>query len=169
MQAPATQRPRYGEQGFSLVELVIVVIIIGIIAAIAIPRLSRGSEGANASALKQDLLVLNKAIDLYAAEHLGRFPDAAKVQDQLLLYTDEQGNTSPTPTSTHIFGPYLRKIPPAPAGEAPGSTKLSATDAADVGWLYRVGRGRIYLNRSAAIDFDKEDDALNRLIEKVGP
>ena len=169
MQATATKRPRHVARGFSLVELVVVVIIIGIIGAVAIPRLSRGSDGANKSALKQDLLVLNKAVDLYAAEHLGKYPDAAKVEDQLLLYTDEQGNTSATPTSTHIFGPYLRKIPPAPAGEAPGSTKLSATDAVDVGWLYRAGRGRIYLNRSDAIDFDKEDDALNRLIDGVLP
>ena len=143
--------------GFSLIELIIVVVIIGTIGAIAIPRLSRGSEGASASALKQDLAVLNKAVDLYAAEHGGSYPRAADVQNQLLLYTDKHGNTSATPTATHIYGPYLRKIPPAPAGEAPGSTVLSATDAATVGWLYVPARGRIYLNRNDPIDVSKEE------------
>ncbi len=155
-----TTKPR----GFSLIELIIVVVIIGVIGAIAIPRLSRGTEGANTSKLKQDLAVLNKAVELYAAEHGGEYPSATNVENQLLLYTDKQGNTSATPTATHVFGPYLRKVPPAPAGEAPGSTVISAIDAGDVGWLYAPVRGRIYLNRVNAIDFSREDELLNNLI-----
>ncbi len=155
-------------RGFSLVELVIVVVILGVIAAIAIPRLSRGSEGAATSAVKHNLAILNKAVDLYAAEHGNQYPRAAKVSEQLLMYTDAQGNTSAVPTSTHVFGPYLRKIPPAPAGEAPGSTKLSAVDAPDVGWLYVASRGRIYLNRGTAVDTNSEDTALNNVLQNMG-
>jgi len=160
--------PAFATRGFSLIELVIVVVIIGIIAAIAIPRLSRGASGASASAVKHDLIVLNKALDVYAAEHDGAFPDAAKVQQQLLQYTDAQGDVSATRTNTHIYGPYLRKIPAAPAGEAVGSTKLSGTDAADVGWLYNQTHGRIYLNRTTAVDDTKEDTALSRLRNVLG-
>ncbi|MFN3166844.1 MAG: prepilin-type N-terminal cleavage/methylation domain-containing protein [Phycisphaeraceae bacterium] len=157
--APSVRNTR----GFSMIELVIVVVIIGVISAIAIPRLSRGADGATTSALKHDLIVLNKALDVYAAEHGGNFPDSANVEQQLLQYTDAQGNVSATPTTTHIYGPYLRKVPAAPAGEAPGSTKLSGTDAPDVGWLYNENHGRIYLNRVAAVDTNKEDTVLGRL------
>ena len=133
-------------RGFSLVELVIVVVIIGIIGAIAIPRLSRGSEGATEAAITQNTAVINRALEHYAAEHRGSYPTPALVQQQLTQYTDAAGNVSATRTSTHIYGPYIRSIPPAPAGEAPGSTKISVVDAADVGWLYHATEGRVELN-----------------------
>ena len=62
-------------RGFSLIELVIVVVIIGIIAAIAIPRMSRGTAGAADSALGGNLNVLRNAIELFATEHGGKFPE----------------------------------------------------------------------------------------------
>ena len=163
-------RPHHGRRllGFSLIELVIVIVIIGIIGAIAIPRISRGAEGASESAFQQDLAVMNKAIDLYAAEHGGSFPDASQVMQQLLYYTDARGDVSLTPTTTHVFGPYLRAIPPAPAGESPGSTVLSATDGPMVGWLYNPTYGRVYLNRETVIDASKEDSFLSRIIKGVG-
>jgi prepilin-type N-terminal cleavage/methylation domain-containing protein len=168
MTRPRVCNPASALRGLSLIELVIVVVIIAIIAAVAIPRLSRGAGGASASAVKHDLTVLNKALDVYAAEHQGTLPDGAKVQQQLLLYTDAQGNTSATRSSTHIYGPYLRRIPAAPAGQAVGSTTLSASDGDDVGWLYNPTHGRIYLNRDTAIDDTKEDTALSRLRNVLG-
>ena len=168
MQLPMSSRTRHARCGFSLIELVIVVVVIGVIGAIAIPRLSRGADGANSSALKHDLIVMNKAVDVYAAEHNGRYPDAADVQDQLLKYTDRNGAVSNTPTATHLYGPYLRKIPPAPAGQSPGSTVLSATDTGDVGWLYNEANGRIYLNRGTVQDTTQEDTVLGRLRDTLG-
>ena len=67
-------RPR---PAFSLIEVVMVIVILGVIAAIAIPRLSRGSQGAAEAACTRDVQVIQKAIDLYAAEHNGAFPGAA--------------------------------------------------------------------------------------------
>jgi len=136
-------------RGFSMLELVVVVVIIGIIAAVAIPRLSRGSAGAADSALSSDLAVLRNGIDLYSAEHNGTFPAAATAANQLTQYTDEVGAISATRDATHIYGPYVRKMPPLPVGLRKGKTGIAAADANDVGWIYGATTGDIRANCSA--------------------
>lgn len=154
------QRIPSNSRGFSLLELVIVVVILGIIGAIAIPRLSRGSEGADDAKLKQDLAVLNKAVDLYAAEHNGEYPTAADGPAQLTQYTDIDGNVSATKTAPYIYGPYLREAPPAPSGPRKGERGMGLADAPGIGWIYNPAHGRIYLNRGVVVDTTKEDEAL---------
>ena len=152
--------------GFSLVELVIVVVIIGVIAAIAVPRISRGAKGAGESALRADLAAMRNAIDLYAAEHTGDFPDLpeANFVAQLTTFTDDSGGTSATKDSDFRYGPYLRAIPPLPvAGDAAllggekGDAGVGVADALGVGWLYTAINGAIVANTGTA-----EDDALTR-------
>ncbi len=104
--------------GFSLLEVVIVVAIIAILAAIGIPRMSRGAKGANDSALTGDLSTLRNAVDLYGAEHVGVLPTDPNTQ--LVKYTDVSGATSATKDATHIYGPYVRTIPPLPVGAREG-------------------------------------------------
>jgi len=140
------------KRGFSLLELVIVVVIIGIIAAIAIPRMSRGTAGAADSALAGDLAVLRNAIDLFAAEHGGKFPTLANIEGQLTQYTDDSHTTAPVASkdATHIYGPYLRKIPPLPVGANKGKTTFTdtvpAATTADAGWYYNEDTGEIRAN-----------------------
>jgi len=148
----------HGNKGFSLLELVVVVVIIGIIAAVAIPRMSRGSAGAADAALSGNLAVLRNAIDMYAAEHTGTFPTAADAADQLTKYTDSAGNTADTRDSTHLYGPYVRKIPPLPVGAAKGSTGIAEKTGAGVGWIYNATTGDITSNTT-----DKEKDATEKL------
>lgn len=137
-------------QGFSLIELVIVVVIIGIIGAIAIPRLSRGAEGAGDSALKGDLAVMRNAIDLYATEHQGDYPALATIEAQLTQYTNAAGATSATKTSTHIYGPYLRKVPALKVGDQAGNAGFTATPETDgFGWVYTAASGTIVANTAA--------------------
>jgi len=81
--------------GFSLIELVIVIVILAVLAVVVLPRLNRGSRSAGASALKRDLIALRSAIELYAAEHDGKYPDANIVL-QLTGYSDTTG------TNTHL-------------------------------------------------------------------
>lgn len=111
-----TSRRNHRMLAFSLVELVMVVTIIGIISAIAVPRMTTANANATAAYLEATLNNVRKAMDMYFAEH-GRFPghrpgtsqvDHAKFLDQLTQYSDANGNTSPTPGSGHIYGPYLR-------------------------------------------------------------
>ena len=150
--------------GFSLIELVIVVVIIGIIAAIAIPRLSRGSAGAADSALSGNLAVLRSAIDLYSTEHGGTYPALATFEAQMTQYSDAAGGTSATKTATHIYGPYLRKLPTLPVGPTgykntttvvDGSTGTPGT--ATGAWFYNATTGDIKANL-----VDAQVDAANK-------
>ena len=138
---------RGNRSGFSLIELVIVVVIIGIIAAIAIPRMSRGSEGAADAALQQNLSLLRNAIDMYEQEHNGKKPEFTKFKDQMLGYSDLNGNTSATKTTTHYLGPYLRSIPNATVGNNKGQNGVASADptAADTvtAWVYTESNGNI--------------------------
>lgn len=142
-------------RAFSLLELVIAVAIIAIIAAIGIPRLSRGTKGAADSALSGNLAMLRNAIDIYAAEHTGSYPTEDDIGDQLTQYTDKDGNTNTTKTTTYIYGPYVRSIPPLPVGAEKGSTGIAATaDANDTGWIYTASSGDIKANTT---DSEKDD------------
>jgi type II secretory pathway pseudopilin PulG len=132
-------------------EVVIVVAIIAILAAIGIPRMSRGSKGATDSALSGDLAVLRNAIDLYATEHGGTFPTAANINEQLTQYTDASGGTG-AKDATHIYGPYMRSIPPLPVGAKKGGAKIAALDGTDVGWIYVQSTGAINANTTTEAD-----------------
>jgi prepilin-type N-terminal cleavage/methylation domain-containing protein len=139
------------EKGFTLLEVVLVVAILAVLAAIGIPRLSRGSGGASDAALEADTETLQKAIDLYAAEHHGQYPDTDSIADQLTQYTDMMGRALAANDSTHIYGPYLRTIPPLPVGRRKGSNKIAAADAEDVGWIYTQITGEIRANTGMSI------------------
>jgi len=141
-------------RAFSLLEVVIVVAIIAVLATIAIPRMSRGAKGANDSAVSGDLAVLRNAIDLYATEHGGTYPAVATITDQLTKYTNIDGATSSTKTTTHIYGPYIRNVPPLPVGVRKGQTGIAAADANDVGWIYTASSGTITANTTAS---EKDD------------
>ena len=154
-----------GRPGFSLLELVIVVVIIGIIAAIAIPRMSRGTAGAADSALSGDLAVLRSAIDLFGAEHDGKYPKLAAIVDQLTKYTDSSNTTAAVDTrdKDHPFGPYLRTVPKLPVGSNKGLATFSGTtpvgtDAA--GWYYNETTGEIRANL-ADTELDATDTKYN--------
>jgi prepilin-type N-terminal cleavage/methylation domain-containing protein len=138
-------------RGFSLIELVIVVVIIGIIGAIAVPRMSRGTKGASDSALSANLRVLRDAIDLFATEHGGQYPEGADLDAALLAYSGSRiDDLSPTKTATQIYGPYLRAIPKLPVGLNKGKTGFTSTaPGATVdnnGWYYNQTTGEVRAN-----------------------
>jgi prepilin-type N-terminal cleavage/methylation domain-containing protein len=145
--------------GFSLVELVIVIVIIGIIAAIAVPRIGRGAKGATESAVRANLATLRNAIDLYAAEHNGKFPasdvgdDDVVFIDQMTKRTDLAGGVGTT--AAHKFGPYLRVgLPPLPVGPNAGPSGITVgavaptvdETATTIGWVYDNTTGELIAN-----------------------
>ncbi len=140
------KRHTYPRRGFSLLEVVIVVAIIAILAAIGIPRMSRGAKGASDAALTGDLATLRNAIDLYAAEHTGAFPTVTDINTQLTQYTNIDGVVSATKDTTHIYGPYMRSIPPLPVGGKKGNAKIADANGPAVGWLYTSTDGTIKAN-----------------------
>lgn len=152
--------------GFSLVELVVVIVIIGIIAAMAIPRLSRGAAGAGDSVVLGNLSIVRNAINLYAAEHAGKFPghDSGVMQDHLTKYSSAAGATSSTKSSTYKYGPYLLAIPPCPVGSptSPTGVLIDSTNsppqvntAGGEGWVYNPTTGEFLINSTATDETGK--------------
>ena len=144
------KRRRPQNKAFSLLELVIVVAIIAVIAAIGIPRLSRGARGAADSAVIRDLGVLRHAIYFFAAEHGDTYPTVADITEQLTQYTDASGDAQATKDTTHIYGPYLWRVPPLPVGVRKGATGIAANDGPGVGWIYDESDGTIKANTTAS-------------------
>jgi len=156
-------------KAFSLLELIIVIVIIGLIAAIAIPRMSRGTAGAADAALSGDLAALRNAIEMFAAEHGGKFPTLDGIEAQLTQYTDDSNTSEPVLAKdrNHTFGPYLQAIPPLPVGVCRGNSKVTGqtppgTDLA-AGWVYNQTTGQVRANCA-----DTETDSRDRKYSDYG-
>lgn len=148
--------------GFSLVELVVVIVILGLIAAIAVPRYTKGSKDAQANAVLQTLEVVRGAIDHYFAEH-GKYPgydpsNGAPADtwfiNQLTQFSDEAGDVSRMPTSTHIYGPYLREPFPTNPFNDKSNVRVRATSSTAIaknisGWIASLDNGEFVLNTDA--------------------
>ena len=137
------------QRGFTLVELLIVVIILAILAAIVIPQFSSATVDAQESALDSNLNGLRSAIELYKAQHNGKFPgdvitaatctggtkgtgtagQAQLVIEQLTMYTDASGGTCDRSVTAEkmVLGPYLRKGFPAEPINNKGSIAAEIT------------------------------------------
>lgn len=128
---------RTGEQGFTLVELLIVVIILAILAAIVVPQFASTTDDARSSSADSTLAGLRAAIDLYYQQHNNTYPGSITAVptaacagtagagtatggagatattafiEQLTLYTDSSGGACSIADATnHRFGPYLKK------------------------------------------------------------
>ena len=62
------RRGALGEDGFTLLEMLLVICIIGVLAAVAVPKFSQSMTLANTSKIQADLSTLNTAVGLYRAE-----------------------------------------------------------------------------------------------------
>jgi general secretion pathway protein G len=68
-------KPRSGEGGFTLVELLIVISLISILAAMGLVQYKNSVVSAKEATLKQDLFRMRDAIDQYYADK-GKYPSA---------------------------------------------------------------------------------------------
>lgn len=153
---PPTPRGR-ARRGFSLIELVIVVLIIGTLATIAVPRLLTASDRSQEAAKAADVATLQRAIDMYIAEHGERCPamdasgtvstDAADFGNRLVGRTRLTGQID----SSGTFGPYLRDVPVNPRnGKATIRINGAAAGANTHGWRYDSGGRSILADDSSA-------------------
>jgi hypothetical protein len=129
---------------------------------VAIP-IARGSRGALDSGLRGTLASLRNAIDMYAAEHGGIFPDGtqAEILEKLTMKTDQKGIRG-NAAGVHIYGPYLRGgMPPLPVCANKGSANLRIVTGVPgggtgrEGWVYSTDTGQIIAN---CTDAERDDD-----------
>ena len=82
---------KLGEQGFTLIEVLVVCTLLGVLATIAVPRFTKSVVMANTAKVQADLQILDAAIIMYEAEN-GEEPSAIS---DLKEYVTDLENLSP--------------------------------------------------------------------------
>jgi general secretion pathway protein G len=100
------------QRGFTLIEVMVVVVILGILAALIVPKIMSRPEQARIVKVKQDILAIQSALDLYKLDN-GMYPST----DQGLEALVTKPTSAPTPSNWKSDG-YLQKLPVDPWGEA---------------------------------------------------
>ena len=88
--------------GFTLVEIMIVVAIIALLAAIAVPNFLRARKRSQATAILEDLRIIDAAVDQYAIEN-NRVAGASVVWADVQKYV-KTGTRLYTSNNTDILG-----------------------------------------------------------------
>lgn len=97
--------------GFTLIEVMVVVVILGILAALIVPKIMSRPEQARIVKVKQDILAIQSALDLYKLDN-GMYPST----DQGLKALVTKPTIPPTPMSWKSDG-YLQDVPIDPWGQ----------------------------------------------------
>lgn len=98
--------------GFTLIEVMVVVVILGILAAIVVPKIMSQPEQARLVKVKQDILAIQSALDLYKLDN-GIYPST----DQGLEALVKKPSGAPIPRNWKSDG-YLQQLPIDPWGES---------------------------------------------------
>jgi general secretion pathway protein G len=106
MQYKSWQKTR----GFTLIEIMVVVVILGILAAIIVPRIISRPEEAKLVKAKQDVRVLESALELYHLDN-GFYPST----DQGLQALVQKPTGEPVPQNWKTGG-YIKELPLDPWG-----------------------------------------------------
>jgi prepilin-type N-terminal cleavage/methylation domain-containing protein len=152
------------KRGFTLIEIMIGMAIVMILTGIAIPSLSEALENAEVASLEQQLQRARTGIDFYTFQHEDQYPgldasgaagwSASTFREQLLLATDEEGNTAAAGTEGYFYGPYLAEsFPRNPFSNLtsvhlvqPGTNFSQPNNT--TGWVYWADTGVIRANTS---------------------
>jgi general secretion pathway protein G len=94
--------------GFTLIEVMVVVVILGILAAIIVPKIMSRPEQARIVKVKQDIMAIQSALDLYKLDN-SFYPTT----DQGLQALITKPTTDPIPQNWKSDG-YLQQLPTDP-------------------------------------------------------
>lgn len=170
---------KFPRSGVSAIELVLVVVILGLLAALAIPRFSRAGQSSAEAEVRERLMILRTAIELYHRDHgdypcrgtnsaesgdsanEGESPELSCFPAQLTKYTSKAGSVSDRREGPFLFGPYLRGgVPASPLTKADDTRArvLVVFGATEPGfqrefqhadWVYNCDTGAIAANCDA--------------------
>lgn len=98
--------------GFTLIEVMVVVVILGILAAIIVPKIMSRPEQARLVKVKQDILAIQSALDLYKLDN-SFYPSTDQGLDALV----NKPTSDPLPRNWKEGG-YLQQLPIDPWGQA---------------------------------------------------
>ena len=87
-------------RGFTLIELLLVLAILGAIMAMVVPNLLSRQKYANIDTTKGSISGVEKAIEMYSIDHLGKYPTANEGLSVLMNSKDKRWR-----------GPYLKSVP----------------------------------------------------------
>jgi general secretion pathway protein G len=114
-----------GAKGFSLIELMVVLVIIGLLASMVIPNMTRMANRAKEAAVKQNMHLLQTAVEDFAVLSTGRYPaNATDLSDD--GHTVQQlcpGAVYPENPYTHVASSVVWNADPSPT--APGQMGLN--------------------------------------------
>ena len=174
-----SENQRLGDtSGFTLIEMLVVVIILGILAMIIVPQITVSTGDARLNTLQTNLNTLRSAVEVYAAQHINRYPGTYKETDgtspvatdleahdafiaQLTQYTDINGKVATVKDTTFKYGPYIKlgKFPTNPFNEnndvacdfdENDITAARVSDGSGKGWRYFAPIGVFFANDSDA-------------------
>ncbi|HWU69658.1 MAG TPA: type II secretion system major pseudopilin GspG [Stenotrophobium sp.] len=101
---------RAAQRGFTLIEIMVVVVILGILAAVVVPRIMDRPDVARVVKAKQDIRVLESALNLYK---LDNFNYPSTQQGLQALVTKPSGDPEP---KNWKAGGYIKSLPKDPWG-----------------------------------------------------
>jgi len=164
------RKAKFGNHGFTLIEILIVVMVLGILAMVIVPQITVSTQDAKESTLETNMAAMRNAVELYYVQHNNVYPGHnsilgagpaipadAKIAfvQQLTQYTDINGVPATTKTTVYEFGPYIKNgvLPANPLATTPAlgvdvtcdtSAVITAAPAAfTTGWYFFTVTGRL--------------------------
>ena len=98
------------QSGFTLIEVMVVVVILGILAAVVVPRIMDEPDKARAAKARQDIRVLESALNLYRLDNY-QYPST---QQGLEALVSRPSGDPPAPNWKS--GGYIQSLPKDPWG-----------------------------------------------------